>query len=385
MKYTLVSVPALGQKQNTLLNITNKLKPLAEIHPFAIPDFKIGTLDALVLLSDELVRHDTAFEQSVNKTADVLSNLVRGQPDALVQDFLLVNDKTVDQYLNSFQWNSMKYRTDKSLQETTQTLVQEMNSMDNLIKNKLNVYTQNRNTLQTLHRKQTGNYSVRNLNGVVKKEHCVLNSEYLTTLFVAVPKTAYKQWLNSYETLTSMIVPRSSVKVAEDNEYGLFSVTLFQRVVDEFTHKAREEKFVVRDFQFDEDALRKQQQELQETEEIEREQLTELIRLARTNFGEMFSAWAHLKAIRIFVESVLRYGLPPDFLSVTIAAEPKFEEKVDQILVDQYGHLGGVHGFDKQKQADTTEELLDHDLQTVNSATYRPYVQFHLEFDLERR
>ncbi|CDH55911.1 atpase v1 complex subunit c [Lichtheimia corymbifera JMRC:FSU:9682] len=368
MKYTLVSVPALGQKQNTLLNITNKLKPFAEIHPFAIPDFKIGTLDALVLLSDELVRHDTAFEQSVNKTADVLSNLVRGQPDALVQDFLLVNDNR-----------------GPSLQETTQTLVQEMNSMDNLIKNKLNVYTQNRNTLQTLHRKQTGNYSVRNLNGVVKKEHCVLNSEYLTTLFVAVPKTAYKQWLNSYETLTSMIVPRSSVKVAEDNEYGLFSVTLFQRVVDEFTHKAREEKFVVRDFQFDEDALRKQQQELQETEEIEREQLTELIRLARTNFGEMFSAWAHLKAIRIFVESVLRYGLPPDFLSVTIAAEPKFEEKLDQILVDQYGHLGGVHGFDKQKQADTTEELLDHDLQTVNSATYRPYVQFHLEFDLERR
>lgn len=30
-----------------------------------------------------------------------------------------------------------------------------MNSMDNLIKNKLNVYTQNRNMLQTLHRKQT--------------------------------------------------------------------------------------------------------------------------------------------------------------------------------------------------------------------------------------
>lgn len=32
--------------------------------------------------------------------------------------------ETVDQYLNSFQWNGMKYRTDKSLQETTQTLVQ---------------------------------------------------------------------------------------------------------------------------------------------------------------------------------------------------------------------------------------------------------------------
>lgn len=89
-------------------------------------------------------------------------------------------------------------------------------------------------------------------------------------------------------------------------------------------------RFVVRDFQFDEDALRKQQQELQETEEIEREQLTELVRLARTNFGEMFSAWAHLKAIRIFVESVLRYGLPPDFLSVTIAVSTLIHYKAHE-------------------------------------------------------
>lgn len=45
----------------------------------------------------------------------------------------------------------------------------------------------------------------------------------------------------------------------------------------------------------------------------------ELFRLARTNFGEVFSAWVHLKALRVFVESVLRYGLPPDFTAVSIA------------------------------------------------------------------
>ena len=30
----------------------------------------------------------------------------------------------------------------------------------------------------------------------------------------------------------------------------------------------------------------------------------------RQNFAEAFIAWMHLKAIRLFVESVLRYGLP---------------------------------------------------------------------------
>jgi V-type H+-transporting ATPase subunit C len=34
----------------------------------------------------------------------------------------------------------------------------------------------------------------------------------------------------------------SPSKIAEDDEYALFTVTLFQRVAEEFTHKAREER-----------------------------------------------------------------------------------------------------------------------------------------------
>ena len=79
----------------------------------------------------------------------------------------------------------------------------------------------------------------------------------------------------------------------------------------------------MRDFKFDEDALKEQERELRETEETEREQQTELIRLARTNFGEMFSSWVHLKALRVFVESVLRFGLPIEFVAVTIAVRKK--------------------------------------------------------------
>ncbi|KAF7729261.1 Vacuolar ATP synthase subunit C [Apophysomyces ossiformis] len=380
MKYTFVSVPALGHKQNTFFNIKDKLSEYAETYAFDIPEFKVGTLDALVLLSDDLVKYDTALEQSVNKLADILNSLVKDK----VRDHLLVSDKTIDQYIRTFQWNSMKYRTDKSLQETTALLNQEVASIDAIIKAKLNSYTQNKNVLQTLQRKQTGNLSVRSLNGIVKKQHCVLNSEYLTTLIVAVPKNLYKQWNGKYETLTSMVVPRSSVKIAEDDEFGLFTVTLFQRVVDEFSHKAREERFIVRDFKYDETALQTQQQELEEAAATEREQQAELVRLTRTNFGEVCASWVHLKALRVFVESVLRYGLPADFTAVSIAAKPKVEHKVDEVLLAQYGGLGGVHGQALKKQSETHEELLDHELQSVNDSNYRPYVQFELNFDADR-
>jgi V-type H+-transporting ATPase subunit C len=39
-----------------------------------------------------------------------------------------------------------------------------------------------------------------------------------------------------------MIVPRSSQLVSQDADYGLFNITLFKKVVDEFKLHARERK-----------------------------------------------------------------------------------------------------------------------------------------------
>lgn len=52
-----------------------------------------------------------------------------------------------------------------------------------------------------------------------------------------------------------MIVPRSSQFITQDNEYGLFTVSLFKKVVEEFKHHAREKKFIVRDFTYNEEEL----------------------------------------------------------------------------------------------------------------------------------
>ena len=50
----------------------------------------------------------------------------------------------------------------------------------------------------------------RNVADLVKKEHFVLDSEYLVTMLVVVPLSNINDWNNRYEKLTDMIVPRSS-------------------------------------------------------------------------------------------------------------------------------------------------------------------------------
>ncbi|KAG5461612.1 MAG: V-ATPase subunit C-domain-containing protein, partial [Olpidium bornovanus] len=112
-----------------------------------------------------------------------------------------------------------------------------------------------------------GNLAIRSLDNIVKKEHFVQDSEFLTTLLIAVRRQDEGRWLATYEKglVAELVVPRSSQKLAEDSEYAIFNVTLFQRVVNEFTNRCKEEKFVIRDFKYDEqqlDATKKAMQEL---------------------------------------------------------------------------------------------------------------------------
>jgi hypothetical protein len=45
---------------------------------------------------------------------------------------------------------------------------------------------------------------------------------------------------------------------------------------------------------------------------------SELLKLTRINFSEAYQILAHLKTVRLFVESTLRYGLPAEYAGVII-------------------------------------------------------------------
>ncbi|KAG0199695.1 Vacuolar ATP synthase subunit C, partial [Mortierella sp. GBA30] len=213
-EYWFVSAPGERNRTVTFQNFKAKIassqNDLSEVAPLPIPEFKIGTLDTLVLLSEDLAKQDTAFESSANKLVDIIRSLLGPEAATKLAGSLSVNEKTIDNYLKTFQWNTMKYRTDKSLVELAELLNNEVASIDTLMKNKMANYSVVKGNLQGIQRREVGNLASRNIVPFVKKEHVVKDSEYLETLVVAIPKTLYKEWLNKYETLTQMVVPRSS-------------------------------------------------------------------------------------------------------------------------------------------------------------------------------
>ncbi|KAJ9052223.1 Vacuolar ATP synthase subunit C [Entomophthora muscae] len=347
----------------------------SDIASLTIPELKVGTLDSLVLLSDELVKFDQSYESTVLKMVESLRSCFSSDPNpSHFKESLKINGKSVHDYLRSFSWNTMKYRTDRSLKDIVETINQEMTGIESQLKSKSTQYNAIKGSLTALERKQTGNLSVCSLSSIVGREHTISGSEHLTTIFVAVPRNSYKSWETSYESLTQMVVPRSSSKIAEDSDFGLFSVVLFRRVVHEFTQKCRELKFAVRDYEFSEEKVEEDRREAERIESTEKELWKGLVQWCQASFGDAFSAWFHIKVLRAFTESVLRYGLPPDFSFAII--QPRNESKLEKAMVASYEYLGGSRSKANEEASTDDPELAVVSANFAEDQNYCPYVRF---------
>lgn len=170
----------------------------------------------------------------------------------------------------------------------------------------------------------SGNLSTKSLTPIVDPSLLVQDSEYLETHLIVVPTNARKDFLRSYETIAPMVVPRSSIQVAQDDEFTLFAVTTFKKTSAEFLQKCREQKWTPRQYKYVEGGKEEEKRELERVAREEKKVWGEALRLGRTGWSEVVMIWAHVMTLRVFVETVLRYGLPLEFVSalVKVGLEP---------------------------------------------------------------
>ena len=83
-------------------------------------------------------------------------------------------------------------------------------------------------------------------------------------------------------------------------------------------------------------------------------------RFGKVHFGESFSSYLHIKALRTFVESVLRYGLPVNFQSILI--QPKGAKYTKRILKALDAVFTGTALDDAGADADAVTAHVSNDL-----------------------
>ena len=334
--YWLVSVPQLAPSLER-----------ARVSRLELPAFRVGTLDALMALSDSAAKDDAAVSQLCQRIGKQFREI---EEDGMEDEGGAGGLAVADALVMRFRWNDAKYAANSStpLSNIVQGIVRDAEQLERDLTARANAYAHAKQELATVRRNWEGGLLTRSLADWVPAAQ-VLNTEHLLSLYVVVPRYATTEFLNSYESLSAAaVVPRSATLITEDKEWALFSVVVLRRGAAEFRRAAREQRYQVREYQHSSsndndngaadgapDARGRYEQLAQEVTQ-RGGQLRQWCRVAYTEAAE---ALLHLKVVRLFVESVLRYGLPVTFEAACIQPEEKQEARVRQALRHRYRHL----------------------------------------------
>lgn len=374
---------------------------------FEVPSLMVGTLDSLMTMSDELGKTDSIVEQTVRKIEKTAAELAEGKPVDLS-----VGGVPASRYVQQFAWDSAKYPNRRPLKELVSLITAGAVAVEEELKQLTQSFGEKAVALQEIKRRKGGNMLSADWNDVLNEQMMrkiqIIDSEYLKTVFVAIPmsvqeafeKTVYSlgsdiagyggpDWsrdssqlgepvafgsdVDRHKTRGSPVVPGSLQLVHKDEDSILYALTVLKGQYEsgyyengefhqgtkidfltEFAKICREKRYVHREFTWDPSQASKSLI-AHEQMQVEVDGMNSaLLRWCKNHYGDAFVAWTHIKVIRVFVESVLRYGLPVDFTAVLYKVHPG---KDAELIAALDKHLGNT-----KKDADDEDDGEDfHD------------------------
>jgi V-type H+-transporting ATPase subunit C len=295
-------------------------------------------------------RSPGAVEGAVLKMRRALGDLGVAPEDVTVDDI------PVHRFVVDFAWNEARFPSRRNLRETVDKVVDEVTKLEDDLKLQLVDFTAVKNALAQVTRKATGSLLVKDLHTLLE-EHDVrhIETENLVAMYVVVPTFAEREFLESYVAFIetnlgsgsdrfSGIAPGSAEQVASDHDYALYRVVVFKRVSDDFRNAARQKGLQVREYKApvvsnpELDGVGATPEAL--TQEL-RSKTVALREWLKDAYGEAFSGLFHLMMVRVFVESVLRYGVPPQYHAAVIQPREKTAAKVRAVLASDFGGESG--------------------------------------------
>ncbi|GMH65457.1 hypothetical protein TrRE_jg6709 [Triparma retinervis] len=406
-EFHIVSVPTSDGAEAAFRNLmragASSSNPFAELTKIDIPDLLVGTLDSLMLLSDDLSKADAAIDQVVKKVERTYNDLSNGRADKLS-----VAGVDTEQYVQQFMWDYAKYPHRRPLPSLTNLVTSSASTVDEELRTLTSALADKQSALQECKKSKGGTLLTADLSSVLGDADIsriqVLETEYLSTVFVAVPKALRSSFEASYELIGgdlvgygnpdwvgndrdlgkgvefgedvdrdkvkgSPVVPGSLKVIKEDSESVLYTLTILlsqttsghyegatfkpgtvKDLKSLFSRACREKRYIVKEFVPTPGGLDLARSEIASLQASVDHMQAALQRWCTVHFGECFAAWVHLKVIRVFVESVLRYGLPVNVTSGVFRVKGEQGGKLVASLKEAYKHLGGAAGEGEEEE-----------------------------------
>ena len=370
MELFLVSVQAsFTQNEQIYQTLRNEVENsrLGTCRRFEVPNnFKIGSLDSLVALADDLTKLDHHLESVLRKIDRQYQELEDHHEQLKV--IIGHGEQSLHPiaYIQNFTWNVTKFPPSKTLQELSQLIKDRMQSLDNELKSRVSMFQEMKNTYSHLAKKEGGSLYNRDLNelfnqsGMISSED-FLATEHLISVLVVVPKKDVRRFIETYESLDSQVVPRTAkqLPVSDKDDLTLWRVVVWRTSLESFVHATRQQKWTVRQFEYNPQKYKEDKEHRDKLQVELMDQQRRVNLTCKSSFSEIFTCYIHLKAIRIFIESVLRYSLPPNFVSVSIEPGAGKEKRILDSLIGRFLKPGESRElYSTREEAEEGEDFL---------------------------
>ena len=434
LEYWLLSIPNQGNPEKTITNLKQNVEQRGgehyELDKLPIQRLKVGTLDKLIALSDDLGRVDSFGKNVVQKLHRTYAEL-----EDNTDQLLSVYNKSIRGYITNFLWDEGHFNPRAQLRDLVQVIHGNMVKTAEHLRKWTSALSEIQNQLSAIERKKTGSLMNKSLNEYINHEDWY-NGDYITSALVVVPKSKQNEFLEKYEFFEDtpankayydmktkqneqqqeqqqqqseekpqndeeseplnskenivenemnklaaaecrVVVPQSQKFLAEDAEFQLYRVLLLKRGYHWFKYVSMKNGYAVRDFDIQELETQDDEKTMKDLEKKESSQKKKLKLFCKNTFSETFANWMHLKIIRTFVESVLRFGLPVDFSISVIKPIKGNEKKLLKQLEQKYSFL--LDKILQQKSSKDAENEIDYSGQLND---FYPFVYVNLKCEL---
>ncbi|KJP89196.1 hypothetical protein AK88_01074 [Plasmodium fragile] len=324
-------------------------------------NLKFCSFDDLLKCADDLQKYDSYAYGCLKKIEKLAKEYDENIELKIIYQRQHIN---IDQYIRRFSWDDAKYPRNRSLTDTIDVMVNNITKLSDEIHIKSSMLNElKEKKKKDIPKTDTNNFFLKNLNEILTpqtvNQNDFMETEYLTTLIAYIPKNSVEEWLASYEKFSEYVVPRSTEQfkgLVDKDGNTLWKVYVFKKFAESFKEAAKLKKFVVKSFKYDE---KKYNDVMESRTKVEAEiirQETFLRRMCLAAFSDVFSAFIHINILRVFCESVLRFGVPPNFasFSIRINGESK-EKKVRKKLYDIFSTTDSI-GKNYIKRSDENDE-----------------------------
>lgn len=332
----LISTPVEDRSKASWLKFQDVAQNFATFSKIQIPNFQTAPKAELYDLSKDMQLLDHSMENLFRSFLTVFEKVLLFEDVDLLES-LVMRKQRYGEKITDFVWNMATYSPDLSLSDLCQLFYKHFQNLDQQIRRNVATYKENLKIAREYIRAEE-TLATQNLACLVR-EKTVIDTEYIQSVYIAVPQRSANVWLEVCETLHDSAVACSSCFIIEDDDYKLYSMVIVREDFLDFRDSCAKYGFIARGYQCDPDGFARKLHERQKVEEAARYQNIMLIQWLKLMADEIFEVLIHVKIFRAYISSLIAYS-DRKFQIAMFYPRKNLSQRLQSELTKLYGKKG---------------------------------------------